>query len=112
MSVVYVDTGETEDKNKINECRDHVCMWMLAVLPPSHALLCHPAVESTSFVNFSPGLLKAHSGEIQMLFFCLFVLLFFFCFRLKIVLRRADMIIFESHYTPFTLSLVLTESED
>ena len=36
-------------------------------------LLCHPAVESTSFVNFSPGLLKAHSGEIQMLLFFLFV---------------------------------------
>ena len=32
-------------------------------------LLGHPAVESTSFVNFSPGLLKAHSGGIQMLFF-------------------------------------------
>ena len=59
MSVVYVDTWETEDKNKISDCRDHVCgCW--PVLPPSHySVTQHPGQYCHLSITPSPSTLAS-----------------------------------------------------
>ena len=104
MSIVYVDTGEAEDKNKISECWDHVCgCW--PALPPSH----YSVTQQWNLLVLSTSVQDCWRLLFFVCLFCCFSVCFF---RLKIVPRRADMIIFESHYTPLTLRLVFTESED